>query len=83
MRGMKALRALAAGAMRPRLLLALLCVCLPGAVAAEEAWTAQWITAPAATAGGGGLTVTKATYRTLDGAVSVDITAAMQKVTGS
>jgi len=88
MRGMKYLPAMIAGgdglmkrwALRPCILLAVLSVCLPVAVVAEESWMAQWITAPAATAGGVGLTVTKATYRTLDGAVSVDVTATMQKV---
>ena len=42
-------------------------------------WTAQWISASAAPVSHDELTVKKATYRTLDGHVSVDVTMIMQK----
>lgn len=51
----------------------------------SDDWTAEWIgaplTAPASTtpAGNNELIVKKATYRTLDGSVAVDVTAIMQK----
>ena len=51
-------------------------------------WTAQWISAsaapavplaPKASAGENKLTIKKATYRTLDGSIAVDVTAIMKK----
>ena len=42
-------------------------------------WTAQWIGAPAVPVGDDELTVEKATYRTLDGSVAVDVTELMKK----
>jgi alpha-L-rhamnosidase len=44
-----------------------------------EDWTAQWISAPAAPVSQSALTVKKATYRTLDGSVAVEVTEIVRK----
>ena len=45
----------------------------------ERDWQGQWISTPAAPNDKAQLTVNKATYRTLDGSVAVDVTAIVKK----